>query len=46
MELEEREKAERRKKGKSGGAKGQKRKAESTPDSRGRPKKKKWWRGA
>ncbi|KAK3100807.1 hypothetical protein FSP39_025526 [Pinctada imbricata] len=42
MELEEREKAERRKKGKSGGAKGgQKRKADNTPDFKGKAKKKK-----
>ncbi|XP_041358454.1 SWI/SNF-related matrix-associated actin-dependent regulator of chromatin subfamily A member 5-like [Gigantopelta aegis] len=43
MELEEREKAERRKKGgaKGGTPKGAKRKADGTPDNRGRPKKKK-----
>ncbi|XP_025084956.1 SWI/SNF-related matrix-associated actin-dependent regulator of chromatin subfamily A member 5-like isoform X2 [Pomacea canaliculata] len=44
MELEEREKAERKKRGgpKSGTPKsGQKRKADGTPDNRGRPKKKK-----
>ncbi|XP_013411637.1 SWI/SNF-related matrix-associated actin-dependent regulator of chromatin subfamily A member 5 [Lingula anatina] len=42
MELEEREKAERKKRGpKTGTPKGQKRKADGTPDGRGRPKKKK-----
>ncbi|KAL3881052.1 hypothetical protein ACJMK2_033250 [Sinanodonta woodiana] len=42
MELEEREKAERKKKGPRGSiAKAQKRKADGTPDGRGRPKKKK-----
>jgi SWI/SNF-related matrix-associated actin-dependent regulator of chromatin subfamily A member 5 len=40
MELEEKEKAEKRRRGKSGTPKGQKRKAEAM-DSRGRPKKKK-----
>ncbi|KAK3611417.1 hypothetical protein CHS0354_034864 [Potamilus streckersoni] len=42
MELEEREKAERKKKGPRGSiTKAQKRKADGTPDGRGRPKKKK-----
>ncbi|XP_046560346.1 SWI/SNF-related matrix-associated actin-dependent regulator of chromatin subfamily A member 5-like isoform X1 [Haliotis rubra] len=42
MELEEREKAEKRKgRPKSGTPKSQKRKADGTPDGRGRPKKKK-----
>lgn len=40
MELEEKEKAEKRRRGKSGTPKGQKRKAEAM-DNRGRPKKKK-----
>lgn len=42
MEMEEKEKAERKRKGPKSGAKGgQKRKADGTPDNRGRPKKKK-----
>lgn len=41
MELEEKEKAEKRRRGKSGTPKGQKRKADAM-DNRGRPKKKKW----
>lgn len=40
MELEEKEKAEKRRRGKSGTPKGQKRKADAM-DNRGRPKKKK-----